>query len=197
MIFERMFEDNVASPSAVGMGGGMSQFSVFDSTQEDRTGGDGTAAMNDDIAKLRRALWNEKASPEILAYEEEAVEDLKELVDHQVCFSHVRGVFTRGFHLELVYFGCVCVFFPLWFVPREASKVAMFCQRGVARQSTSFLKYALTRGQLPPSFLLSFSPPHTDLTLDMRDITLERAARYCGRIWGERRRQIQGRSLPA
>ena len=54
--------------------------------------GDGEA-LNTDIAKLRQALWNEKAAPEVLQYEEEVVEDLKELVDHQVSLqSKIYGV---------------------------------------------------------------------------------------------------------
>ena len=46
--------------------------------------GDGSDKLNTDLAKLRKSLWNEKASPEILQYEEEIVEDLKDLVDYQV-----------------------------------------------------------------------------------------------------------------
>ena len=100
-----MFEDDVdvlgASPAP--SVGGASQFSLFDSTQGSEAAAE-DAIMSDDIARLRRALWNEKASPEILAFEEEAVEDLKELVDHQVreicfffvscpcCVGRVRGM---------------------------------------------------------------------------------------------------------
>ena len=56
-----------------------SQFSLFDSTQGSEAAA-GDEPGNDDIARLRRALWNEKASPEILPFEEEAVEDLIELI---------------------------------------------------------------------------------------------------------------------
>ena len=45
---------------------------------------DGSESLNEDIAKLRQSLWNEKAAPEVLQYEEEIVEDLQELLAHQV-----------------------------------------------------------------------------------------------------------------
>jgi|TARA_B110000091_G_C13736813_1_gene441505 hypothetical protein len=79
--------------------------------------GDGEA-LNTDIAKLRQALWNEKAAPEVLQYEEEVVEDLKELVDHQVSLpskiyfvvfrslkcvqfqNRINRVPSNGFHRE-------------------------------------------------------------------------------------------------
>ena len=40
--------------------------------------------INDDIEALKQALLNEKAAPEVLPYAEQIVEDLRELVEHQV-----------------------------------------------------------------------------------------------------------------
>lgn len=86
-----MFEDDfAASPGASQASAGTGSF-VFGNSMQDDQGKDSADHMDEDIAKLRDALWNEKASPEILPFEEGIVEDLMELVEHQV--SNLRGSF--------------------------------------------------------------------------------------------------------
>ena len=57
---------------------------MFSNPMQDNPGKDRVEHLNEDIAKLRDAIWNEKASPEILPFEEEVVEDLMTLIQHQV-----------------------------------------------------------------------------------------------------------------
>jgi hypothetical protein len=75
-------DDDGVGPSEV-----LGSASEYLNSQQDRgfSQGDGSDALNEDIAKLRKSLWNEKAAPEILKYEEDIVDDLKYLIEHQVC----------------------------------------------------------------------------------------------------------------
>ena len=75
--------------------------------------GDGSDSLNEDIAKLRQSLWNEKAAPEVLQYEDDLVDDLKELVNHQVRFVSFFYFFKSWFRFFVAVsraFLFVCLF---------------------------------------------------------------------------------------